>query len=316
MMKLGLQIPTFDFPDTPDDRLFDRVADVARAAEEVGFDSIWVMDHLFQITQRPSDPIFEGYTLLSGLAARTSRVKLGTLVTGVTYRNPALLAKMVTSLDVISAGRAICGIGAAWFELEHRGLGYVFPPVGERMDRLEEAVQICRLMFTEEAPSFEGRHYTIREALNRPRPVTPGGPPIMIGGSGEKRTLKLVARYADACNLFGEAEVLKHKLAVLDEHCAAVGRDPRAITRTNLRTVAIAPTEAEVERTLDLHAARWGEGARARAVAGTPDRVADEMRALVDAGLDGVIVNLPDAWNLETVALAGETLKGVVGSPR
>src|ERR1700722_19231225 len=170
--RFGLQIPNFTYPGVSDRDLFARVADIAGAAEESGFDSVWVMDHLYQIAGvgPRTDPMLEAYTLLGGLAARTSRVSLGTMVTGVTYRNPALLAKEVTTLDILSSGRAILGIGAAWDEKEHIGYGFTFPPLGERLDRLEEALQICRAMFTEEAPSFTGRHYRIHEALNLPRP--------------------------------------------------------------------------------------------------------------------------------------------------
>jgi F420-dependent oxidoreductase-like protein len=309
--RLGLQIPLFDYPGVPDDRLFERIADIARTAESSGFDSIWVMDHFYQIAGPPSGRMFEAYALLSAIAGRTERAKLGALVTGVTYRNPALLAKTVTTLDVVSGGRAILGLGAAWNQVEHEGYGFDFPEVPERMERLEEAARICRLMFTEETPSFEGKHYRIHEALNRPRPVSSGGPPIMIGGSGEKKTLKLVARYADICNLFGDAATLRHKLAVLDRHCEDAGRDPKEIWRTNLKTVLIAPTKEQADARVSDLAGRWGvdeERARAIVLAGGPDDVADEMRALVDTGLNGVIVNLTDAYDLESVARAGETL--------
>src|SRR6266536_5218919 len=179
MLRLGLQIPNFTYPGVPDSELFDRVADIAVTAEQAGFDSIWVMDHFYQIPNvgQRTEPMLESYTLLSGIAARTSRAMLGAMVTGVTYRNPALLAKIVTTLDVVSSGRAILGIGAAWNEQEHRGYGFDFPPVRERMDRLEEALQICRAMFREEAPTFHGTYYRIEEALNYPRPVRPGGIP-------------------------------------------------------------------------------------------------------------------------------------------
>ena len=165
-------------------------------------------------------------TRCSPPAARTSKLSLGTLVTGVTYRNPALLAKQVTTLDVISAGRAILGIGAAWNDEEHAGYGFEFPPISERFDRLEEALEICRAMFTQPRPSFTGSHYRIDQALNVPRPIRPDGIPILVGGSGERRTLPLVARYADACNLFGDVATIRHKLDVLERHCEAIGRDP------------------------------------------------------------------------------------------
>ena len=178
MTKFGLQIPNFTFADVPDREMFEHVADLAVAGEQAGFDSVWVMDHFWQLPPLggPTQPMLEAYTLLGGLAARTRRVKLGTLVTGVTYRNPALLAKMVTTLDIVSSGRAMLGLGAAWYEEEHDAFGFDFPSAGKRLDRLEEALQICRAMFTEEAPSFAGKHSRIEKAMNIPRPVQPNGP--------------------------------------------------------------------------------------------------------------------------------------------
>src|SRR5438445_701260 len=183
MIRLGLQIPSFTYPGVPDDALFERVSEIAVTAEESGFDSVWVMDHFYQLPLLgpPTLNMLESYTLLGALAARTKSVQLGTLVTGVTYRNPAVLAKEVTTLDVISRGRAILGIGAAWFDIEHEGYGVTFPPVGERMDRLEEAVQICRAMFTEETATFDGRYYRVKDAINNPRPIRPNGIPILTG---------------------------------------------------------------------------------------------------------------------------------------
>ena len=182
--RFGLQIPSFTYPGVADRDLFGRVSEIAVAAEESGFDSVWVMDHVYQImTIGPrTDPMLEAYTLLGAIAARTEKVALGTMVTGVTYRNPAMLAKQVTTLDVISAGRAILGIGAAWNDDEHAGYGFDFPPIKERLDRLEEALQICRAMFSEQTPSFSGVHYRIEEALNVPRPIRSDGIPILVAG--------------------------------------------------------------------------------------------------------------------------------------
>src|SRR5262245_52636667 len=187
MATFGFQIPGFHHEGARDDEIIDHTLEHALAAERSGFESVWVMDHFWQLPALggPDEPILEAYTLLGALAARTQRVQLGTLVTGVTYRNPALLAKIVTTLDIISSGRAVLGIGAAWYDPEHDGYGFAFPSVRERMDRLEEAVQICRSMFRDEKPSFSGRYYSITEARNVPRPIRPDGPPIMIGGSGE-----------------------------------------------------------------------------------------------------------------------------------
>jgi F420-dependent oxidoreductase-like protein len=255
--------------------------------------------------------MLEAYTLLGGIAARTSQVSLGTMVTGVTYRNPALLAKQVTTLDVISGGRAILGIGAAWNEDEHAGYGFVFPPIGERMDRLEEALQICHSMFVEQNPSLSGRHYTIREALNVPRPLRPQGIPILVGGSGERRTLALVAKYADACNLFGDVATIRHKLEVLDRHCEAVGRDPATITKTRLGGLVIADTAEQAEqRGREMARARGMDDERYRGymITGDPDAVCEQVGAYLDAGLDGLVFNMHDAQDLDPVRLAGATL--------
>jgi len=281
--RLGLQIPNFTFPGVADADLFETIAGIAITADNHGFDSLWVMDHLYQIeVVGPREhPMLEAYTLLGALAARTSEIALGTMVTGVTYRNPALLAKIVTTLDIISSGRAILGIGAAWNDDEHAGYGYDFPTAKERLDRLEEALQIIPAMFTEEAPSFEGRHYRIREVLNNPKPVR-GRIPVLIGGGGEKRTLRLVARYGDACNLFGGPDDVRHKLDVLERHCADVGRDPAEITKTVLLTV------------------------------GDPGKAADKIPAYTAVGVDGVVINMPDVSDLDKLATTGEMLRKVL----
>jgi F420-dependent oxidoreductase-like protein len=316
--RFGLQIPSFTYPAVEDRDLFTRVSEIAVTAEESGFDSVWVMDHFYQIAGvgPRTDPMLEAYTLLGALAARTTRASLGTMVTGVTYRNPAMLAKEVTTLDVISGGRAILGIGAAWNDDEHTGYGFDFPAVGERMDRLDEALRICRAMFTEEAPSFAGRYYSIDAALNAPRPIRPSGVPILVGGSGERRTLRLVARYADACNLFGDVATIGHKLEVLDRHCATEGRDPSTITRTRLGSLVIAETSAEAERRGRAMAEARGmddERYRGYVIAGDPDAVCEQVAAYFDAGLDGMVFNMHDAFDLDSVRLAGETLSGAFG---
>jgi F420-dependent oxidoreductase-like protein len=298
--RFGLQIPSFTYPGVSDGDLFERVADIAGAADESGFDSVWVMDHFYQIPSvgPRTDPMLEAYTLLGALAARTQTVSLGTMVTGVTYRNPALLAKEVTTLDVISRGRAILGIGAAWNEEEHDGYGFAFPPIGQRLDRLEEALQICRLMFTKEAATFEGRYYRIHEALNFPRPIRPEGIPILVGGGGERRTLALVAQYADAWNVFGDLETIRHKLEVLERHCDAIERDPATITKTRLGGLVIAETAEEAEAKAREMASTRGmdaERLRSYATVGDPDAVCEQLSAYLDAGLDGLIFNMPDA---------------------
>jgi F420-dependent oxidoreductase-like protein len=309
MTKFGLQLPNFTFSGVPDDAMFEHVAELAVAGEDSGFDSVWVMDHFWQLPPLggSTQPMLEGYTLLGGLAARTRRVKVGTLVTGVTYRNPALLAKMVTTLDIVSAGRAILGIGAAWYEDEHDGLGFDFPAAGERLDRLEEALQICRAMFTEEAPSFEGKHYRIEKALNIPRPVQPNGPPIMVGGSGEKRTLRLVAQYGDMCNIFGSPATIRRRLDVLRRHCADVGRDPNEITTSSLGSLFLSSSPDEAEQTSGFLRDSAGPDYEERFTVGHPPAVLEQVEAAIDAGLDYMIFNMPFA-DAATVRRAGELL--------
>jgi F420-dependent oxidoreductase-like protein len=191
--------------------------------------------------------MLEAYTTLSGVAARTSHIKRGAMVTGVTYRNPAYLAKVVTTLDIVSSGRAILGIGAAWNEEESRAYGYNWPPAGERFERLEDALQICRTMFTQPRSTFNGRRHSVEGAFNVPQPVQRDGPKIMIGGGGERKTLRLVAQYADMWNGFGDPDTIRHKLQVLADHCRAVGRDPAEIAKTRLGTLIVTRTKEEAE---------------------------------------------------------------------
>jgi F420-dependent oxidoreductase-like protein len=311
--RFGLQVPSFTYEGVADADLFETVAAIAGTAEESGFDSLWVMDHFYQIAMvgPSSDPMLEAYTLLGAIAARTSSISLGTMVTGVTYRNPALLAKQVTTLDIVSAGRAILGIGAAWNDEEHNGYGFDYPPIGERMDRLEEALQIARAMFAGERPSFEGRYYRTSQALNVPGPLRPGGIPILVGGSGERRTLALVAKYADACNLFGDLPTIRHKLEVLERHCETIGRDPATITKTRLGTLVIAPSAQQARTRGEELAAERGidaERFKASVMVGDPDSVGEQVGAFLDAGLDGLIFNMDGVAELEPVRLAGRTL--------
>jgi F420-dependent oxidoreductase-like protein len=235
-MRLAVHFPDFTLPGGPR-ALASTLADTARAADEGGCAAFTLMDHYFQMETLATahDPMLEGYTALGFLAGCTSRIDLGLLVTGVTYRHPGLLAKIVTTLDVLSGGRALLGLGAAWYEREHLGLGVPFPPVAERFERLEEALQVCRQMWSDDDGPYDGRHYRLAETICSPRPVRTPHPPVMVGGDGERKTLRLVARYADACNVFARGpETVAHKLAVLERHCADVGRDPAEITRTVL----------------------------------------------------------------------------------
>ncbi|MFA7482863.1 MAG: LLM class F420-dependent oxidoreductase [Vulcanimicrobiota bacterium] len=250
-MKIGLQIPNFTLAGGSE-ALSRYLREVARRAEEGGFASLWVMDHFFQIPHLgPVErEMLESYTTLGFLAACTSRIELGTLVTGVTYRHPGVLAKTVATLDVLSGGRAWLGLGAAWFEREHRALGIRFPTVRKRFEMLEETLRICRQMWSDDNGPFEGEHYQLQETLCVPRPLRQ--PPLMIGGMGERKTLKLVARYAQACNFFEHAglKTLKSKLEVLKQHCQSLGTDYTAISKTVVGQTALRDRSA-AEKLLD-----------------------------------------------------------------
>ncbi len=234
-MNIDLHVSRFDWAASPE-VMGAGLAGLAGTAEEVGVRALSFMDHWFQMDRvaPAEDPMLEGYTALGFVAGTTRRLRLRLLVTGVTYRHPGLLAKTVTTLDVLSGGRGELGLGAAWYEREHRGLGVPFPPVAERFGRLEEALQICLQMWSDDNGPYRGTYYTLEETLCMPPPVSRPRPRILIGGSGERKTLRLVATYADACNIFGSPDVVAHKLAVLRRHCDAVGRDPAEIEATAL----------------------------------------------------------------------------------
>ena len=249
LIRAALQMPNFHGLGVPDDRMFDHVAGVAVSAEKAGFDSVFVMDHFYQLIflGGPNQPMLEGYTLLAGIAARTTKVNLGTLVSGVTYRNPAMLGKIVTTLDVVSSGRAICGIGAAWYEEEHRAFGFDFPPTAERFEMLAEAVEILRGMFSGEPTNVSGRHFRTEGLLNIPAPIRRGGPPLMIGGSGERKTIPMAARHADAINFNCTVDEVPRKLDVLSKALQAAGRDRDSMNVTLLVGLVTAPTAKEVD---------------------------------------------------------------------
>lgn len=325
--RLGFQIPNFTFPGVPDEALFERVAAMAGTAEQAGFDTVFVMDHFYQLPMLgpPDWNMLEAYTLLGALAARTKRARLATLVTGNTYRNPALLGKIVTTLDVISGGRALLGIGTGWFEEEHVGLGFHFGTLRERFERLEEALAILRPMLRGERPTFSGKHYTAKETINRPAPLQPGGIPLMIGGAGERRTLRLVAEHAEESNLPCPLDEVPRKLAALEQHCAALGRDRKTIGVSVLFSLVIGATTAKAEAARNALIARRGldwntlpapmkEQIGKILVIGDPDTVgALVQRRVVEAGLDGAVVNLPaTGHDLESIALAGEVLRKVL----
>ncbi len=303
MTTFGVQLPNFSGFDS--DHLFDHIAGLAMAADDSGFNSVWVMDHFFQLPPLggPDQPMMEAYTLLGALAARTRRVQLGTLVTGVTYRNPGILAKIVTTLDVISRGRAILGIGGAWYDVEHRGLGVDYPRDGLRLDMLAEAVQICRAMFTSDDVSFNGEYFRLDHARNLPRPVQPGGPKIMIGGGGEKRTLRLVAQYADKCNVGGSAEMLAHKIEVLHRHCADVGRDPREIDVTWMTPLILTTSEQNTAEVRSMVAAGGTAEEVAGFTIGQPHEIPDLVAGHIEAGADEVIFSFAFADRAGIVAV-------------
>lgn len=308
MPMFGFHMPNFTFPGVPAGGVFDRAVENVQAAERAGFDLVTVMDHFYQISVvgAESDPILEAYTALGALAARTSRVRLGTLVTGVTYRNPALLAKMVTTLDVISKGRAVMGIGAAWNEAEHRGYGVEFPPVGERMDRLDEALTIITRMFREGRPSFQGRYYRIERALNSPRPIQPAGPKILIGGAGEKRTLRLLARHGDIGHWFGSGlDDLKRKKEIFERHCEAEGRDPSAVLLTLGAGLLLVRSERDAAPALEgVPAAR-----RRMVAAATLPQAAELLGRYMDAGFGGFTFDNLGLPTTDSIELAGELIK-------
>jgi F420-dependent oxidoreductase-like protein len=286
VLAFGLQISRFEFADHPE-RTGPTLAAMARAAEAAGFQSLWVMDHFLQIPQvgREWEDMLESHTTLAYLAGVTERIRLGTLCTGITYRNLGHLAKIVATLDVLSGGRAECGIGTAWFEREHRLYGWDFPSLADRYARLEDALELLPLMWGKGAPRFEGRTVTVPEAVCYPRPLQERIP-ILVGGSGERRTLRLVARHADACNLFGTPEVVRHKVAVLHEHCATEGRDPAAVTVTHLGPARVVEPGEE----------RAGPGAA------SADEHVGRYRELGEAGVQTAIVGLSDSDGPESVA--------------
>ena len=313
---LGYQIPNFTYPDTAPDQLFPTIVAQAVEAENSGFDTVLVMDHFYQlpILGAPDEPMIECYTLLSALAQHTSRVRLSSLVTGNTYRNPTLLAKSVTAVDVVSGGRAQLGIGAGWFEFEHQSLGFEFGTFTDRFEKLEEALQIILPMLRGERPSLDGKWYQVEEAINSPAPL--GRIPVMIGGGGEKKTLRMVAQYADESNLIAAPEDLPRKLDVLAAHCERLGRDRSEITVTTQTSACIAPTEEQATAEFEAYLARnpAAEVRRASTIVGSPEQVAERYSTLLESGIDGVTVNSPANGHVPgRVTLLGQTLAPLIG---
>jgi F420-dependent oxidoreductase-like protein len=295
-MHFGLQIPRFAWPGGPTE-IAPRLRQIATAAEDAGFDQLWVMDHFRQIPLmgRAWDDMLESYTTLAYLAGVTSSIRLGSLVTGVTYRNLAHLAKIIATLDVLSGGRANCGLGTAWFKQEHEAFGWEFPPVAQRYNLLRDALELLPAMWGPGTPRFEGRTVTVTEAMCYPRPIQ-RRIPITVGGSGERTTLRIVAKYADACNLFGEPAAVARKVAVLHQHCVDVGRDPRSIEITHLSTVFVGEGPPSIASWLDANkprqqsVERFGRTVNAGTVAHHVDRIGEYGRI----GVQRMIVSLAD----------------------
>jgi F420-dependent oxidoreductase-like protein len=283
-MQIGLHITSFTWPGGPQ-AIGARLADIGRAADDAGFASISVMDHFFQIefVGQPDEPMLEAYSALNLLAGVTKRARLGTLVTGVVYRHPGILVKTVSTLDVLSGGRAFLGIGAAWFEREARGLGVPYPPLSERFERLQETLQIAHQMWSGSVEPYQGKHYQLAETLNQPQPLSAPHPPILVGGGGERKTLRLVARYADACNLFAFEgnDVLRAKLEVLRRHCDENGRPYDEIERTVLTTVDLRPGAMNVPQ------------------------VIEQCREFSEIGFQRMIVMIPDVHEIRPLEIVG-----------
>ena len=324
MTKLGYQIPNFTYPDTKPADLFGAIARQAREADGSGFDTVMVMDHFYQLPMLgpPELEMLECYTLLAALAQHTSAVRLSALVTGNTYRNPTLLAKTLSTLDIVSDGRAQLGIGAGWFELEHDSLGFEFGTFTQRFEKLEEALRIIKGMFAGEKPTLDGTWYQVKDAINSPAPLGPI--PIMIGGGGEKKTLRLVAQYADESNLICAVDEIPRKLDALAAHCNRLGRDRSEITVSYQGLACIAPTHDEAvadldalftSRGMDISSLSAEEAAATRAMVphGDPGEIGEVFSTYLAAGVDGFTVSAPANGHVEgRVALLGETLAAVI----
>lgn len=307
-MRFGLFLSYPSQRSTPEQNSFDVTVAVARAADEAGLESVWMPDHfMFRDEAAPETQveIMECFVTLAAVAACTRNVKLGPYVAGVPYRNPALVAKMFATLDVISHGRVIAGLGAAWHGGEFAAYGWPFPPVKERMDGLEDAVRIVDLMLRTSPASYSGKHYSIQDALNYPLPVQKPRPPIMIGGGGERHTLRLAAQYADMCNIWsGDPDMTRHKFEVLRSHCERLGRPYEEITRTKQVTVMLARDEAELARKRE----KYTQFVTSPPVIGTPETVIAGLKEYAGAGVQQVIFDMPDATELEPIHLFAETV--------
>jgi len=310
-MQFGLQHPNFNFDydaqsnngDTS--QIADSLRNLVTRAENIGFDSFWVMDHFHQIqfVGRPEEPMLEGWTIISMLAGITTKIKPGTLVTGIIYRYPSVLAKVAATLDVLSKGKLYMGIGAGWNEQESLAYGISFPSNQERMLMLEEAIQIIRKMWTEEPyASFNGKYYQIHNAYCNPKPIQKPSPPILVGGSGERKTLKIVAKHADACNLFGSPETVRKKLDILKEHCKTVGRDYDSILKTKLGAIIIDDNSDMVKnRVRETFRGIPEEQIKEFVIYGTPEDVLRQIEILEQVGIQYLIVDLEPSREVEAL---------------
>lgn len=319
-LKFGVSLPqgwTMDLASIKDPvEAYEAMTSVAQTADETGFNSAWLVDHFHTIPQPSQEVTFESWVTTAALARDTKRVRIGQLVTCNGYRNPALLAKMASTVDVLSHGRLNFGIGAGWYEHEYRAYGYDYPEVSERLRALREAVQVILAMWTQEEASFEGSYYQVRGAINQPKGVQHPHIPLLIGGSGEQVTLKLVAQYADACNITNpDIATLKRKLAILKKQCEALGRDYESIKRTVLLMCAIAETDEQAALKIgSLERDAQGQAdlsrVRERALIGTPETIRGCLAAYEQAGAQEIIVYMPDAATLESVRLFARTCMG------
>ncbi len=319
MTRLGYQIPNFTYPNVGPDTLFAALVEQAKTAEAAGFDRLFLMDHFYQLPGigDPDDYMLECYTTLAALAQHTETIGLSALVTGNTYRNPAVLAKIVTALDLVSNGRATLGMGSGWFELEHDSFGIPFETFTQRFEKLEEALQIILPMLNGERPSLDGKHYQVTEAINSPAPLSKI--PLMIGGAGEKKTLRMVAQYADESNLICGVQEIPRKLDVLAEHCERLGRDRSEIKVTRLVMGVLGHTMEDAEASIDAYMALHGWPAEAAAMIrpmmtiGGPDEFGAQIQEMIDAGLDGITMNLATtAHDSEMISLAGEICGAII----
>jgi F420-dependent oxidoreductase-like protein len=309
-IRLGYQIPNFTYPDKPVEQIFDSVVAQAREAEASGFDTVLVMDHFYQLPGigTPDQPMLEAYTTLGALATATESIQLSTLVTGNTYRNPPMLAKTVTTLDMVSHGRAVLGIGAGWFEREHNDFGYEFGTFTDRFERLEEALNIIAPMLRGENPTFAGKWYKVENAMNNPR-YRPSIP-IMLGGSGEKKTFRLAAHFADHMNIICDRADIPKKLAALRQRCEEAGRDPATLPTSYLAMTVPVESEDEAKRILDT----IPPDRQSRVFLGTPAQIAEQLhRDVIEPGITGLTVNMVRNGHVPgAVAAAGEALKPLV----